>query len=391
MSNYRDDYRRFRDHRSSLEGRRPSRDYGQADIPSNAYAPTYIAAPQQNLAYPQNPLAPAPLATYANPAYPNDYHSVAPIPYPDYDESSSPPPPPPPHRHSTSKWMGHASSPATSEEPLYDRPSSATPLAHGDPSPPSDPSYANLPAGVAPPGWRYTTMLDDDRDDVEQNEKEMAKKKRQFCSRCCPCCPVWLRFVGCGCLVLLIILIIVIGALAATFKQPNINFKGTGPSPDGRPTYLAQGRNFSINMGLDVSVENPNIFGASFSMIKAEAFYPVPNASAGSRGVPVGGGNLTDVYFGPKSTTELNFPFSIQYTSDMPNAQAVLADIASKCGFTGGPKQKLTVNYNLILYLRILFFTISPTLQESASFNCPLQDGELPPELLGSLPSSVQG
>ncbi|KAL1922210.1 uncharacterized protein VTP21DRAFT_9749 [Calcarisporiella thermophila] len=314
------------------------------------------------------------------------HNEIDPNSIPELPHIPHPPPPVPPHipqnpHHSLASTASGTTAASNTDfneadtlrgsldpsYPMKTLPNSEVPFAQS----PSIISYGNKHAG-------YHRFSDDDFENVKQ------QRKREFLGRCCGCCPLWLRIVGCTCLVLLIALIIIAGALVGTFKQPIIKFEGVGTHPDGLSVYQPQANKaFTINVGLNVSVVNNNIFGPYFSMIKADAYYPVPAAFAqesGSdpKGVYVGGGNKSDVYFGPHSTTTIIFPLSITYNPTMKNSQAILADITKKCSLTGSAKEKLNINYDLTLYLRILFVSIAPRLSESASFDCPLKNGQIP-------------
>jgi hypothetical protein len=81
-------------------------------------------------------------------------------------------------------------------------------------------------------------------------------------------------------------------------------------------------------------VTNPNFFGASFSKISAKAYYPLNKTAA------LGGGELENVEIKPHSNTTINFPFQINYTTSLDPNRAILADIASRCGFLGNAKNK---------------------------------------------------
>lgn len=139
------------------------------------------------------------------------------------------------------------------------------------------------------------------------------------------------------------------------------------------------------------SVDNPNFFSATFSSIVADATYPVGNVSS------IGGGNLTNVEFKSHTTTELAFPFIIDYQlADDPNF-VIAQDLANKCGFLpGSTKTDIKVNYKLrasksyylcqaitnyqrlVMQLKIrILAQISPDFSSSATFACPLTKDQL--------------
>lgn len=88
------------------------------------------------------------------------------------------------------------------------------------------------------------------------------------------------------------------------------------------------------SLAQQIGVTNPNFFGASFSKISAKAYYPLNKTAA------LGGGELENVDIKPHSNTTINFPFQINYTTSLDPNRAILADIASRCGFLNNPKNK---------------------------------------------------
>jgi hypothetical protein len=110
-------------------------------------------------------------------------------------------------------------------------------------------------------------------------------------------------------------------------------------------------------------VENPNYFAVSFSKIQAtvctclklstinvltaardQIFYPINNTN-------VGGGNATDITFNSHSETNFTFPFTISYQKSLDPNDKILVDIATKCGFIGGSKSPITVDYKISVSL----------------------------------------
>jgi hypothetical protein len=50
----------------------------------------------------------------------------------------------------------------------------------------------------------------------------------------------------------------------------------------------------------------------------------------------------------------------------------MLSDIVTKCGLTGGSKEDLYINYDLIPTVRIAGIAISPVIHQSSHFPCPI-------------------
>ncbi|CAG8570644.1 3395_t:CDS:2, partial [Acaulospora colombiana] len=171
----------------------------------------------------------------------------------------------------------------------------------------------------------------------------------------------------CGILCCLLLLIIagIVAAVLLWARPPEVTFLGVEPSTTLAP-YVVTSAGFDFNFNLVIQVDNPNIVGATFSMIKAVAFYP-------GHQDPIGGGNLTDVKIPGKANTTIHFPFSIDYSSKIDPDYTILTDIAKKCGLIGNNKTKLEIDYTLTLSVKVLLISISPSFNKNAFFDCPIQ------------------
>ncbi|TFK55097.1 hypothetical protein OE88DRAFT_998042 [Heliocybe sulcata] len=132
------------------------------------------------------------------------------------------------------------------------------------------------------------------------------------------------------------------------------------------------------------SVNNPNYFSVAFKEIKAQIFYPINNT-------PIGTGQENNIVFPGGSSRNITFPFTISYKSSSDPNQAVISDIASKCGFGGGSKSNLVVNAKLTLGLKVLAVTISPTISQDFSFACPLSESDIENGGLSGLSGLLSG
>ncbi|KAJ2958847.1 hypothetical protein NQZ79_g5593 [Umbelopsis isabellina] len=237
------------------------------------------------------------------------------------------------------------------------------------------------------------SYLDKDYDD--DDEKRSRSCLDCICCGCCSCCPMWVRWCACFLLLILIALGITIGVLAALFKKPQVNFNGITQN-SSIPAVQQNGSSFDFNFDINIGVVNPNVESATFTSIQAIAYYPTAPT------VPVGGGILDDVHIGSNSISNLTFPFTITYDPSQSNGASMLADIATKCGILGGTPSDITINYKLIVTVDILGIKISPAIDESATFPCPISAGSLPSDLssalgalesggLGSLASDIPG
>ncbi|KAI8328247.1 hypothetical protein BC941DRAFT_363984 [Chlamydoabsidia padenii] len=125
---------------------------------------------------------------------------------------------------------------------------------------------------------------------------------------------------------------------------------------------------FNINMGLNFTISNPNLEGLMFDKIKAIAYYPLqPNQA-------LGGGNMTNLYIEPGTTSQFVFPFQLHYDPVMDPGHAILFDMMTRCGLLASSQQQnLLVYYDLKPTVRVIGVPISPTIHQSASFPCPIQ------------------
>jgi len=296
-----------------------------------SYNTPYIPSPVK---HPSSPVMPG-----MNPTHP----PISPIPTHQVPYGGRPVDP---YNDSASKGM-YSSSPISSPNPGPTNNSQENPL-----SPTS--AYSNKP------------FLD--YDDDEKRAKPGGLMKYCCCGgrvTCCKACAII-------CCILVLLIIGIVAAVLLWARPPKVDFLGIVPSPNGLPAYNANPAGFDFNFGLQIQVDNPNIVGANFEMIKAIAFYP-------GHSDPIGGGNLTDVTIAAKRNTTIDFPFSVNYNKDIDPGFAILFDIAQKCGLTGGgEKQKLEIDYKLTLTIKILLITINPSFNRKAMIDCPIKDGKIP-------------
>ncbi|KAG2756060.1 hypothetical protein P692DRAFT_201700741 [Suillus brevipes Sb2] len=126
----------------------------------------------------------------------------------------------------------------------------------------------------------------------------------------------------------------------------------------------------TVNLGIDLTVVNPNYFAVSFKSINANAYYPINNTLVGT-------GNETDITFNSNSQTNFTFPFSLEFSTNMSSSTQILTDLATKCGVGGGAVQDITVDLDITLGLRVLFFVVYPVLSIPASFACPISASDI--------------
>ncbi|CAK5277661.1 unnamed protein product [Mycena citricolor] len=177
------------------------------------------------------------------------------------------------------------------------------------------------------------------------------------------------RFFCCTLMSLVFLIVIALLALVLWLRPPSLTFGSVAPVTSGSTIALTS-NGVNINMGVNISVTNPNYLGVSFKKISAQIFYPINNTA-------IGNGTLNNINIQSKSTTNFTFPFEIQYSTAIDPNSKILLDLATKCGVLPGATSQLTVDYKITLALRILFVTVSPTISNSFTFACPLTADEL--------------
>jgi hypothetical protein len=104
-----------------------------------------------------------------------------------------------------------------------------------------------------------------DYDDDEKRAKPGGLMKYCCCGgriTCCKACAII-------CCILVLLIIGIVAAVLLWARPPKVDFLGIVPSPNGLPPYNANPAGFDFNLGLQIQVDNPNIVGANFEMIKA--------------------------------------------------------------------------------------------------------------------------
>lgn len=143
----------------------------------------------------------------------------------------------------------------------------------------------STPSTITPPVF-------DDRDMESANEKpplgrrKRPLKERGCCVRCCccACLPRWAAYAVWALIIAIIIVVIVLASIFATFKMPTFGFVGLASAPDGGNSnssastssftlsssdFSVTNGEFSFRFGLEVNVNNPNVFPLHFSNMNA--------------------------------------------------------------------------------------------------------------------------
>jgi len=183
------------------------------------------------------------------------------------------------------------------------------------------------------------------------------------------------RFFCCTFMIVVFLVATILLTLVLFLRPPSITFGSVTPMSSA-VQLTTNGVN--INMGVNISVENPNFFNVNLKKINAQIYYPINNTLVGS-------GNANNVVFGSDAETNFTFPFAINYQTSLDPSGKILLDIAEKCGILSPTKSDLQVQYKITLGVQILFVTVSPSISNTFTFPCPLSSSDLK----GLLPAST--
>ncbi|KAF8350550.1 hypothetical protein F5887DRAFT_1069559 [Amanita rubescens] len=172
------------------------------------------------------------------------------------------------------------------------------------------------------------------------------------------------RMCCCTLMTLVFLILSVLLTLALWIRPPNVSVGNVSLSSSNPLQINAQGKQMTINLGVNISVANPNYFSVSFKTIKAQIFYPINNTQ-------LGGGQLNNIVFRSNQQTNISFPFALDYNASVDPNYQILTSLAEKCGVYGTTRSDITVTYKITLGLEILFFVASPVVSNSVSFACP--------------------
>jgi len=185
------------------------------------------------------------------------------------------------------------------------------------------------------------------------------------------------RFFCCTIMIAILLIVSIVLTLAIFLRPPDIQFSGVQPSTSSGSAVEATNNDLKVNLGIGISVRNPNFFSVTFKSINVDVTYPINNTQ-------IGGGSQNHVVFPSNSKTSFTFPFTIEYSQAKDPQGQILTDIATKCGFIpGSAKKQLTVKYTLKLAIQILFVTISPPISNNANFDCPFNLNDIKPLISG--------
>ncbi|KAI0928717.1 hypothetical protein AcW1_005884 [Taiwanofungus camphoratus] len=177
------------------------------------------------------------------------------------------------------------------------------------------------------------------------------------------------RFFCCTIMIVVFLVISILLSLALWARPPDV-VVNEPTLASSNPVQL-NSTGLTVDLDVDVNVNNPNYFSVDLSEIKAELFYPLNNT-------PIGGGEMNKIDFRSHTQTNFTFPMALQYNISADPGFNILIDLAKKCGIVPGTSASdVTVNYKITLGIRALFIPIKPVISNSFNFACPLDASDI--------------
>jgi len=174
------------------------------------------------------------------------------------------------------------------------------------------------------------------------------------------------RFLCCTIMIVIFLLVSIVLTIILWVRPPNVGIGSVTPQVADGSVYTINSTGIDLNLGVDISVDNPNFFSVSLKHLKLEIFYPINNTA-------IGGGQKDNIVIRANQLTNFTFPFALQYNIADDPGHAVLTDLAAKCV----ANTPVGVNYKITLGLHIIVATVSPVISNSFSFQCPLSASDI--------------
>ncbi|KAF8228458.1 hypothetical protein L208DRAFT_1403710 [Tricholoma matsutake] len=140
-------------------------------------------------------------------------------------------------------------------------------------------------------------------------------------------------------MIAILLFVSIVLALILWVRPPSVSIGQVGTVIQNGSAIQLQQNGLTVNLGVNISVNNPNYFSIDFQQIKADIFYPINNTN-------VGQGLLNHVVIHSKAQTNLTFPFTINYQTYLDPQYQILQDLAQKCGVVG-TKSNISVQYKI--------------------------------------------
>lgn len=121
----------------------------------------------------------------------------------------------------------------------------------------------------------------------------------------------------------------------------------------------------NINFDLDITVDNPNTFGATFNSLYAQLFF-------GGTDTSIGYGRVENIDIPSQGSRDFRYPFHIVYQANFDPDRTVLSGLLNSCGLVSpGEKPPIDIDYDLHVDIKALSVNVKQTISNSMSVQCP--------------------
>ncbi|KAL6298232.1 hypothetical protein BKA93DRAFT_820476 [Sparassis latifolia] len=179
------------------------------------------------------------------------------------------------------------------------------------------------------------------------------------------------RFFCCTIMIFLFLAISVIISLALWIRPPNVVVNEPTISSTNPVNLTSNG--LTVNLDVNVSVSNPNYLSVNLKTVTADLFYPLSGNETA-----IGSGTAKNIDFRSDKQTNFTLPIALQYNMTNDPGFKILISLAGKCGIIPGQASSdITVDYKIILDMRVLLIPVKPTINSNFNFACPLSASEI--------------
>ncbi|CCM02097.1 uncharacterized protein FIBRA_04174 [Fibroporia radiculosa] len=178
------------------------------------------------------------------------------------------------------------------------------------------------------------------------------------------------RFFCCTLMIAVFLFISIVLSLALWIRPPSVLIRDPQLVQNSSAVTISNDT-LEILMDLNATVNNPNYFSVDLADIQVDLFYPINNTALGDA-------QAKNIDF--RSNTQTNFTLNIalQYNFTSAPTTDILVDLAKRCGILPGvASSDITLNYKVLLDIKILAIPIKPTVSSSVSFACPLSSADI--------------
>lgn len=208
-------------------------------------------------------------------------------------------------------------------------------------------------------------LLPNGRKKSEDTEKSIKPPRKHM--RCCLCCPCYV------CVIITVIILVAIGLLAyflwpdmpdVDIGEVKLNSKSNDPVRYTLPSFTDGSGGLEIDLGIDVSVNNPNSFDLNISSLDIQVFLSDNSVDK----TLIGTGKINDLSFKKKEVTKIEIPITIGYYVDSVLTDPVISYLLTKCA----TQTNINIEYTVGVGIKFIKLFYTPKYTGTNKFKCPL-------------------